>query len=88
MTLYNLTTLLEQPTNIQASIIARYQGDRAYGRYGDVVKFVDVDGDGKDELIIASPRRSKDITEEFYGGTGNLSLFNLLIFCKLSSLFF
>lgn len=68
VTLYNLTTLLEQPTNIQASIIARYQGDRAYGRYGDVVKFVDVDGDGKDELIIASPRRSKDITEEFYGG--------------------
>ena len=33
-----------------------------------VDQFHDVNGDGLDELVVGSPLRSEDITEEFYGG--------------------
>ena len=66
--LYRLKSLLQSSVNIGNAVIARYRGDRAYGRFGDMIKFFDVNGDAKEELIISAPRRTDDLTEEFYGG--------------------
>lgn len=63
--LYNLTNL-DKPDKRQ--LLATFYGDRAYGRFGEIVRFGDVDGDGGDELMVSAPRRSRDFTEEIDGG--------------------
>ena len=60
--------MLDYSDDVESHIIARYQSDRAYSRFGEVLEFTDVNLDGRDELIIASPRRSEDWTEESHGG--------------------
>ena len=57
-------------------LITSFYGDRSYGRFGEIVQFHDLDGDGHDELIISAPRRSNDITEEFEAGILLLFLLN------------
>jgi len=44
------------------------QGDRAYGRFGAKVKFLDINGDGLSDLLIGAPFRSEDFTEELSEG--------------------
>ncbi|KAK3591260.1 hypothetical protein CHS0354_010625 [Potamilus streckersoni] len=46
---------------------SQFEGDRRYGRFGHKVMFSDLNSDGFDDLIIGSPYRTNDITEEFEG---------------------
>ncbi|XP_071501888.1 phosphatidylinositol-glycan-specific phospholipase D-like [Diadema antillarum] len=47
-------------------IIAVFEGDRKFGRFGGKVMFGDATGDGIDDLIISAPFRTEDITEELF----------------------
>ncbi|XP_052777361.1 phosphatidylinositol-glycan-specific phospholipase D-like isoform X2 [Mya arenaria] len=60
--LYNTTNGF-LPTQLNITLM----GDRRYGRFGAKVRFLDVTGDGMDDLVVGAPLRSEDITEEFYG---------------------
>ncbi|XP_019619337.1 PREDICTED: phosphatidylinositol-glycan-specific phospholipase D-like [Branchiostoma belcheri] len=48
--------------------VTRLCGDRDYSRFGWDVAFVDINMDGKDELLVSAPLRTDDPTEELYGG--------------------
>ncbi|XP_033739057.1 phosphatidylinositol-glycan-specific phospholipase D-like [Pecten maximus] len=50
-------------TNNNVQLLATFQGDRQFGRFGIFVKFEDVNGDGIDDLMIGAPRRNEDATD-------------------------
>ena len=57
-------------------IINELIGDRLYGAFGRMIKFVDADQDGFDDLLVGSPTRSTDPTNVLYGeGIGELYLY-------------
>ena len=69
VTLYNLTAIIQSPSiSAHHYVIGTVRGDRAFGRFGDSVEFVDVDGDGREELIVSAPRRSTSTLDELHGG--------------------
>lgn len=51
--LYNMSSTT--PTEV-----ARFEGNRHYSRYGGLVKFVDVNSDNIDDLIVSSPDFTRD----------------------------
>ncbi|XP_021363749.1 phosphatidylinositol-glycan-specific phospholipase D-like isoform X2 [Mizuhopecten yessoensis] len=50
-------------TNNNVQLLATFQGDRQFGRFGIYVKFEDVNADGIDDLMIGAPRRNYDATD-------------------------
>ncbi|XP_069126024.1 phosphatidylinositol-glycan-specific phospholipase D-like [Argopecten irradians] len=50
-------------TNNNVQLLATFNGDRQFGRFGIFVKFEDVNGDGIDDLMIGAPRRNTDATD-------------------------
>ncbi|KAL5022389.1 hypothetical protein ScPMuIL_001544 [Solemya velum] len=52
--------------------LAVFQGDRQYGRFGEHVKFADLNMDGFEDLIITAPLRTDDFTEELMGAQQGL----------------
>ncbi|CAG5121091.1 unnamed protein product, partial [Candidula unifasciata] len=58
--LYNLSS----PSQ---SLLTVFSGDRKFGRFGQHMKFSDLNRDGYDDLIIGAPLRTDDFTEELSG---------------------
>lgn len=48
--------------------VTLFEGDRSYARFGWQVDFMDLNLDGIDDLMLSSPFRTSDITEELTGG--------------------
>ncbi|KAJ8312268.1 hypothetical protein KUTeg_009641 [Tegillarca granosa] len=63
--------------------ISRFEGDRSYGRFGQFVKFEDINSDGIDDLIIGAPLRSQDPTN-LKQSYGTLSTLHVIIYMILS----
>lgn len=57
--------------------ISRFEGDRSYGRFGQFVKFEDINSDGIDDLIIGAPLRSQDPTnlKQSYAENGQIFVY-------------
>ena len=72
--LFDLTTVIEKGFDFtndmqpNPAMLASFSGDRSYGRFGASVSFKDTDHDAVDDLIIGSPYRTEDLTEEITGG--------------------
>eukprot|EP00794_Sanderia_malayensis_P010957 gene10957-12118_t len=78
--IFNLTTVLQSHlTSLHAeeAALASFSGDRSYGRMGMSLGFSDVNQDSIDDLLIGSPYRTEDITEEVTGAeSGAMYVFN------------
>lgn len=46
----------------------KLEGDRAFERFGSIVKFLDLNNDGMSDLVVGAPHWSNDITEELLLG--------------------
>ena len=70
--LFNLSMVLSHhnqgKSDFESCIIGRLHGDRSYSYFGSKVKFVDLFGNSRQQLVINAPRRTLDVTEELYGG--------------------
>eukprot|EP00005_Dracoamoeba_jomungandri_P013797 CAMPEP_0174266644 /NCGR_PEP_ID=MMETSP0439-20130205/30978_1 /TAXON_ID=0 /ORGANISM="Stereomyxa ramosa, Strain Chinc5" /LENGTH=861 /DNA_ID=CAMNT_0015353739 /DNA_START=25 /DNA_END=2610 /DNA_ORIENTATION=+ len=61
----------------EAQAISIFEGDRKFGRFGWEAKFMDLNSDGYEELVISAPLRTSDITEELFGAEqGSVFVFN------------
>lgn len=50
------------------AVTATFSGDRSFARFGMIIDFKDTNHDSIDDLVIGSPFRTKDLTEEITGG--------------------
>ena len=71
--LVNFTKILETGIRNEfihksEAVVATFSGDRSFARFGMTVDFKDANHDLIDDLIIGSPFRTKDLTEEITGG--------------------
>lgn len=78
--LFNLSALNNNEFHIENeafhfsdALITTFSGDRDYGHFGTSLKFRDTNNDGIDDLIIGSPFRTEDLTEEIIGGQCKLT---------------
>ncbi len=73
--LFKLASLLKGTHNNDGNslsneaMIASFSGDRGYARFGMSLEFKDTNQDSVDDLVIGSPYRTQDLTEEITGGS-------------------
>ncbi|KAM6276223.1 phosphatidylinositol-glycan-specific phospholipase D isoform 1-T1 [Spheniscus humboldti] len=59
------------------SLLSTFSGDRRFSRFGGDVYLSDLDNDGLDEMIVASPLRTNGITTIVFGGAaGRVYIYN------------
>ncbi|KFW68853.1 Phosphatidylinositol-glycan-specific phospholipase D [Pygoscelis adeliae] len=59
------------------SLLSTFSGDRRFSRFGGDVHLSDLDNDGLDEMIVASPLRTNGITTILFGGAaGRVYIYN------------
>uniref|UniRef100_A0A8D0GVE1 Phosphatidylinositol-glycan-specific phospholipase D n=1 Tax=Sphenodon punctatus TaxID=8508 RepID=A0A8D0GVE1_SPHPU len=59
------------------SLLSIFSGDRRFSRFGGDVHLRDLDNDGLDEVVVASPLRTEDITSVLYGAqAGRIYIYN------------
>ncbi|XP_067930242.1 phosphatidylinositol-glycan-specific phospholipase D-like isoform X2 [Watersipora subatra] len=61
--MWNLSSLADH----NAFTSSYLYGDRRFSMFGSQSKFADLDGDGKDELLVGAPHFTQDPTELLYG---------------------
>ncbi|XP_078541840.1 phosphatidylinositol-glycan-specific phospholipase D [Lissotriton helveticus] len=63
--------------NTQPSLLSTFSGDRRFSRFGQKIVLSDLDNDGLDEVIVASPMRSLDFTTILFGAeAGRVYIYN------------
>ncbi|XP_063430790.1 phosphatidylinositol-glycan-specific phospholipase D-like [Mytilus trossulus] len=69
------SVILVNYTSKDGNILAQFDGNRKYARFGQDVKFCDLNSDGFDDLIISEPNRIKDRSEWQYIKNGRIYVF-------------
>ncbi|XP_004693375.1 PREDICTED: phosphatidylinositol-glycan-specific phospholipase D isoform X2 [Condylura cristata] len=71
------TRMYELTSDSQASLLSTFSGDRRFSRFGGVLHLSDLDNDGLDEIIMAAPLRTADMTSGLIGGEdGRVYVYN------------
>ncbi|XP_044941041.1 phosphatidylinositol-glycan-specific phospholipase D isoform X1 [Mustela putorius furo] len=69
--------MYELTPDTQPSLLSTFSGDRRFSRFGGVLHFSDLDGDGLDEVLVAAPLRITDVTSGLMGGEdGRVYVYN------------
>ncbi|XP_069074988.1 phosphatidylinositol-glycan-specific phospholipase D isoform X2 [Pleurodeles waltl] len=62
--------------NTEPSLLSTFSGDRRFSRFGQKIVLSDLENDGLDEVIVASPMRSSDFTLLFGAEAGRVYIYN------------
>nr|XP_009939570.1 PREDICTED: phosphatidylinositol-glycan-specific phospholipase D [Opisthocomus hoazin] len=72
-----LALVYDLTDSTKPALLSTFSGDRRFSRFGGDVCLSDLDNDGLDEMIVASPLRTNDITTVLFGGTaGRVYIYN------------
>ncbi|RMC16245.1 hypothetical protein DUI87_08460 [Hirundo rustica rustica] len=72
-----LALVYDLSNSTKPSLLSAFSGDRRFSRFGGVVYLSDLDSDGLDEMIVASPLRSNSVTSILSGGAaGRVYIYN------------
>ncbi|XP_059335945.1 phosphatidylinositol-glycan-specific phospholipase D isoform X3 [Ammospiza nelsoni] len=72
-----LALVYDLSNSTKPSLLSTFSGDRRFSRFGGDIYLSDLDSDGLDEMIVASPLRTNGVTSVLAGGAaGRVYIFN------------
>ncbi|KAM3679105.1 phosphatidylinositol-glycan-specific phospholipase D isoform 3-T3 [Ammospiza maritima maritima] len=72
-----LALVYDLSNSTKPSLLSTFSGDRRFSRFGGDIYLSDLDSDGLDEMIVASPLRTNGVTSVLPGGAaGRVYIFN------------
>ncbi|XP_053827035.1 phosphatidylinositol-glycan-specific phospholipase D isoform X2 [Vidua macroura] len=72
-----LALVYDLSNSTKPSLLSAFSGDRRFSHFGGDMYLSDLDSDGLDEIIVASPLRTNGVTSILYGGAaGRVYIFN------------